>query len=37
VADLRASDIALKVLKAGDPAPEFAPPDATGVAVESTT
>ena len=35
VADLRASAIALKVLKAGDPAPEFALPNATGMAVES--
>jgi hypothetical protein len=35
VADLRASDIAPKVLKAGDRAPEFALPNAAGVPVES--
>jgi peroxiredoxin len=35
VADLRASGIALKVLKVGDRAPEFALPNAAGVPVES--
>ena len=35
VAELRASDIALKVLKVGDRAPEFALPNAAGMAVES--
>jgi hypothetical protein len=35
VAELRASDIARKVLKVGDPAPEFELPNATGVPVES--
>lgn len=35
VADLRASDIARKVLKVGDRAPEFALPNAAGVPVES--
>lgn len=35
VADLRASDIVLKVLKVGDRAPEFALPNAAGVPVES--
>jgi hypothetical protein len=35
VADLRASDIALKVLKVGDRAPEFALPNAAGTPVES--
>jgi hypothetical protein len=35
VADLRASDIAQKVLKVGDRAPEFALPNAAGVPVES--
>ena len=35
VADLRDSDIALEVLKAGDRAPEFVLPDAAGVPVES--
>ena len=36
VTDLRASDIALKVLKAGDPAPKFALPNAAGAPVESS-
>ena len=36
VADLRASNIALKVLKVGDRAPEFALPNAAGMAVESS-
>ena len=36
VTDLRASGIALKVLKAGDPAPKFALPNAAGVPVESS-
>lgn len=35
VADLRTSDIARKVLKVGDRAPEFALPNAAGVPVES--
>jgi peroxiredoxin len=35
VADLRASDIALKVLKVGARAPEFTLPNAVGMAVES--
>jgi hypothetical protein len=35
VADLRASDIASKVLKVGDRAPEFALPNAAGVPVDS--
>ena len=35
VADLRVSDIALKVLKVGAPAPEFALPNVAGMAVES--
>lgn len=35
VADLRTSDIALKVLEVGDRAPGFALPNAAGMAVES--
>ena len=35
VADLRASEIAVNVLKAGDRVPEFALPNAAGVPVES--